>query len=142
MKIVMAFLIAIGIGAGSRWARVPSLAPQAIVGSLLIVAMTSGYVLADRCMISQARLKITHARGASLGGVPFLPSDDGVSGGAELITGVAAALEKQWRSQVDSLQSLVTELLATNERLRQRLEDHEIRQELNVELCEASGSRR
>jgi len=40
------------------------------------------------------------------------------------------------------LQSLVIELLATNERLRQRLEDHEIRQELNVELCEASGSRR
>jgi len=40
MKIVIASLIAFGIGAGSWWARVLSLAPQAIPGSLLIVAMT------------------------------------------------------------------------------------------------------
>ncbi len=48
MKIVAAFLLALSIGAGSRWARIPSLAPQAVVGALLVVAMSVGYVLADR----------------------------------------------------------------------------------------------
>jgi XapX domain-containing protein len=48
MKILIAFIVAFGIGAGSRWTGVPSLAPQAIVGALLIVAMSTGYVSADR----------------------------------------------------------------------------------------------
>ena len=50
MKIVIAFIVAFGIGAGSRWTGVPSLAPQAIVGALLIVAMSTGYVSADRLL--------------------------------------------------------------------------------------------
>jgi XapX domain-containing protein len=48
MKIVIAFLVAFCIGAASRWTGVPSLAPQAIVGALLIVAMSTGYVSADQ----------------------------------------------------------------------------------------------
>ena len=50
MKILIAFVVAFGIGAGSRWTGVPSLAPQAIVGALLIVAMSTGYVSADRLL--------------------------------------------------------------------------------------------
>ena len=47
MKIIIAFLIAFSIGAGTRIAKIPSLAPQAIVGALLVVAMSVGYTLAD-----------------------------------------------------------------------------------------------
>jgi XapX domain-containing protein len=50
MKILIAFLIAFGIGAASRWTGVPSLAPQAIIGALLIVAMSTSYVSADRLL--------------------------------------------------------------------------------------------
>jgi XapX domain-containing protein len=50
MKILIAFIVAFGIGAASRWTGVPSLAPQAIVGALLIVAMSTGYVSADRLL--------------------------------------------------------------------------------------------
>jgi XapX domain-containing protein len=50
MKILIAFMVAFGIGAASRWTGVPSLAPQAIVGALLIVAMGAGYVSADRLL--------------------------------------------------------------------------------------------
>jgi XapX domain-containing protein len=50
MKILIAFIVAFAIGAGSRWTGVPSLAPQAIVGALLIVAMSTGYVSADRLL--------------------------------------------------------------------------------------------
>lgn len=48
MKILIAFIVAFCIGVASRWTGVPSLAPQAIVGALLIVAMSTGYVSADR----------------------------------------------------------------------------------------------
>jgi hypothetical protein len=34
MRILIAFIVAFGIGVGSRWTGVPSLAPQAISGSL------------------------------------------------------------------------------------------------------------
>ena len=51
MRILIAFIVASGIGAGSRWADVPSPAPKAIVGALLIVAMSAGWVFADRFLL-------------------------------------------------------------------------------------------
>ena len=50
MKLLAGFLIAFGIGAFCRLAKIPSPAPQAIVGALLVVAMSTGYVAADRLM--------------------------------------------------------------------------------------------
>lgn len=44
MRILIAFVLSFGVGAASRWTGVPSLAPQAIVGALLIVAMSTGWV--------------------------------------------------------------------------------------------------
>jgi XapX domain-containing protein len=51
MRILIAFIVAFGIGAGSRWADVPSPAPQAIVGALLIVAMSAGWVSANHFLL-------------------------------------------------------------------------------------------
>jgi len=48
MKIILGFVVAFAIGAMCRLARIPSPAPNAILGALLVVAMTVGYVLADR----------------------------------------------------------------------------------------------
>jgi XapX domain-containing protein len=48
MKILLGFLLAFGIGAVCRFAGIPSPAPNAIVGSLLVVSMTLGYVTAGR----------------------------------------------------------------------------------------------
>ena len=48
MRLVFGFLLAFGIGGFCRISRIPSPAPQAIIGSLLVVAMSTGYVLADR----------------------------------------------------------------------------------------------
>jgi XapX domain-containing protein len=50
MRLVFGFLVAFGIGIFCRVARIPSLAPQAIIGSLLVVAMSTGFVVADRLM--------------------------------------------------------------------------------------------
>ncbi|MGA9134942.1 MAG: DUF1427 family protein [Candidatus Sulfotelmatobacter sp.] len=47
MKIILGFVVAFAIGAMCRLARIPSPAPNAVLGSLLVVAMSVGYVLTD-----------------------------------------------------------------------------------------------
>ena len=65
MKLLMGFLVALGIGAFCRLVRIPSPAPQAIVGSLLVVAMSAGYVAADR-VIDHLQLRATAHQAPSL----------------------------------------------------------------------------
>jgi XapX domain-containing protein len=48
MKIILGFLLAFGIGAICRFAGIPSPAPNAILGSLLVVSMSFGYVSAGQ----------------------------------------------------------------------------------------------
>ena len=48
MKILLGFLLAFGIGAICRFAGIPSPAPNAILGSLLVVSMSLGYVTAGQ----------------------------------------------------------------------------------------------
>jgi XapX domain-containing protein len=127
MKIAAAFIIALATGAISRWARIPSLAPQAIVGSFLIVAMTAGCALTDRCLVAQASLKVSSISVSRSSALELFQTSDGISGRREPIAGTTGTLDQQWRFQVESLQSLVAELLAANECLRQRLHDHELR---------------
>jgi XapX domain-containing protein len=43
---LLGFLLAFGIGAICRFAKIPSPAPNAILGSLLVVSMSFGYVTA------------------------------------------------------------------------------------------------
>lgn len=48
MKIALGLLLGFLIGAVCRLADIPSPAPPALVGALLVLAMTVGYVLTDR----------------------------------------------------------------------------------------------
>ncbi|WP_429633198.1 DUF1427 family protein [Tunturiibacter psychrotolerans] len=48
MKLLFGFLVAFGIGAFCRLTRIPLPAPQAIVGSILVVTMSIGYVVTGR----------------------------------------------------------------------------------------------
>jgi XapX domain-containing protein len=50
MKLILGFLLAFGIGAVCRIARIPSPAPNAILGALLVVAMSTGYVVTEKCL--------------------------------------------------------------------------------------------
>lgn len=49
-KFVAGLLLGFGIGFGCRALGVPVPAPPVLVGALLVVAMTSGYLLADRAL--------------------------------------------------------------------------------------------
>ena len=48
MRLLIGFLVAFGIGVFCRSCRIPSPAPQAILGSLLVVTMSLGYMAAGR----------------------------------------------------------------------------------------------
>ncbi|MEM6682949.1 MAG: XapX domain-containing protein [Pseudomonadota bacterium] len=47
MKIVISIFLAMAIGAGARMTGIPAPAPPAIIGALLVLAMTLGYIAAD-----------------------------------------------------------------------------------------------
>ena len=44
--LLIAIALGLGIGAGCRWFDIPLPAPTRMVGALLVVAMTVGFVLA------------------------------------------------------------------------------------------------
>lgn len=48
MKVVLGFVIAFLIGVACRLAALPLPAPPVLIGALLVVAMSTGYVLTDR----------------------------------------------------------------------------------------------
>ena len=50
MKLILGFTLAFTIGAVCRLARIPSPAPNALLGSLLVVAMSVGYIAAGRAL--------------------------------------------------------------------------------------------
>src|SRR5271156_5904897 len=101
MRILIAFIVAFAIGAASRWTGVPSLAPQAIVGALLIVAMSTGYVSADRLLkrTSSPSEAIAHES-------PSTPEP--------------AADTAFWRHKSDGLQLIIADLLRTNQQWLRR----------------------
>ena len=47
MKIVIGLILGLAIGAACRWFDIPSPSPPKLMGALLVVAMTVGYIGAD-----------------------------------------------------------------------------------------------
>ena len=54
MKILLAFLIAFAVGAACRWFDVPVPAPPKLLGALLIITTTAGYMMADSYLTNRA----------------------------------------------------------------------------------------
>jgi XapX domain-containing protein len=48
MKVVLGLLLAVAIGVACRLAGIPLPAPPALIGALLVLAMTLGYAVTDR----------------------------------------------------------------------------------------------
>ena len=48
MKIAFGLLLAVAIGVACRLAAIPLPAPPVLIGALLVLAMTLGYVVTDR----------------------------------------------------------------------------------------------
>jgi XapX domain-containing protein len=54
MRLILGFVLAFAVGALCRAVRIPSPAPNALVGSLLVVAMSVGYIAAERALARPA----------------------------------------------------------------------------------------
>lgn len=48
LKLLLGLALGFGIGLGCAWFGIPAPAPPALAGALLVLAMTVGYVVADR----------------------------------------------------------------------------------------------
>jgi XapX domain-containing protein len=53
MKIVLGIILGLLIGAGCRWFDIPVPSPPKLVGALLVVAMTVGYIFTDRLITTK-----------------------------------------------------------------------------------------
>ena len=53
MKTISGFLLAFAIGVGCRLGSIPLPAPPVLIGALLVVAMSAGYVLTGRFAVSR-----------------------------------------------------------------------------------------
>ena len=51
IKVGLGLLLGLAIGALCRWLAIPSPAPPVLAGALLVVAMTLGYIAADRWLV-------------------------------------------------------------------------------------------
>lgn len=60
-KIILGFAIGFLVGAGCRWLDIPAPSPPSIIGALLVVAMTFGYVAADRWLTARSHPPATTA---------------------------------------------------------------------------------
>lgn len=54
VRFALGLLLGFAIGFACRWSGVPAPAPPALVGALIVFAMTAGYVLADRFLARRA----------------------------------------------------------------------------------------
>lgn len=54
MRIVIGLMLCFAIGVGCRLTGIPLPAPQALVGALLVMAMTLGYFGMDRFLLARA----------------------------------------------------------------------------------------
>ncbi len=53
MKIAAGIILGLLIGAGCRWFDIPVPSPPRLVGALLVVAMTVGYLATDKLMATK-----------------------------------------------------------------------------------------
>lgn len=52
MSAIFGLILGFGIGYGCRWFDLPLPAPPKLIGALLVVAMTVGFVVVDALLVS------------------------------------------------------------------------------------------
>ena len=65
MKIALGLILAFAIGVACRLATIPLPAPPVLIGALLVLAMTLGYVVTDRFARHRENVNRPHCGGPS-----------------------------------------------------------------------------
>jgi XapX domain-containing protein len=88
MKSTIGIVLAFALGFACRAFGIPSPAPPVILGALLVMTMTIGYIAVDQWMASPAR----HAR--DCGGPSGLSASQALSKGAGALSDASAAIRR------------------------------------------------
>ena len=72
-KTIVGLLLGLLIGVGCRWFDVPVPSPPRLLGALLVVAMTVGYVTADKFLGAKAEERSAAVKFPSHPGSPAKP---------------------------------------------------------------------
>jgi XapX domain-containing protein len=65
IKIVAGIVLGLLIGVGCRWFDIPVPAPPKLIGAILVVAMTVGYLGADRLLSQRQPVATAHLSGTA-----------------------------------------------------------------------------
>jgi XapX domain-containing protein len=57
VKIALGLFLGLAIGAGCRWFDIPVPSPPRLIGALLVVAMTVGYIATDKLVAARFAAK-------------------------------------------------------------------------------------
>jgi XapX domain-containing protein len=57
VKIALGLFLGLAIGAGCRWFDIPVPSPPRLIGALLVVAMTVGYIATDKLVAAKFTAK-------------------------------------------------------------------------------------
>jgi len=57
VKIVLGLILGLAIGAACRWFDIPVPSPPKLIGALLVVAMTVGYIATDKLIAAKFTAK-------------------------------------------------------------------------------------
>ena len=60
-KIVLGLILGLAIGIGCRWFNIPLPGPPKLIGALVILSVTLGYVGADYLITSHAKVAVSTA---------------------------------------------------------------------------------
>lgn len=72
-KMIVGLLLGLLIGVGCRWFDVPVPSPPRLLGALLVVAMTLGYMATDKLLSAKAKERNTAVGFASHPSTPDKP---------------------------------------------------------------------
>jgi XapX domain-containing protein len=73
-KPLFGIVLGLLIGAGCRWFDIPVPSPPKLLGALLVVAMTAGYMATDRVLDRKITSQRTMVRTHRVGSTPTLAS--------------------------------------------------------------------
>lgn len=73
MKILLGLLLGFAVGAGCRWLDIPLPSPPKLIGALLVVTMTLGYIATDALITKKFAHKGEPTTKALCGGPTGVP---------------------------------------------------------------------
>ncbi len=65
-RLILGYLLAAAIGIVCRIANIPLPAPPALVGALVVVSMTTGYILMNKVLIENQATQTEHFGGPQI----------------------------------------------------------------------------